>query len=128
MQPCDLREFGLIPEFIGRLPIITSVSPLGKDELLRILTEPCDSLVNQYTGLLAMDGVKLEFTPESLNAVADRAIELETGARGLRNILEEVMRDVMFNAPSMRKPRGREKCVVITEDMVRSYSLGMRVA
>lgn len=128
VQPCDLREFGLIPEFIGRLPIITSVSPLGKDELLRILTEPCDSLVNQYTGLLAMDGVKLEFTPESLNAVADRAIELGTGARGPRNILEEVMRDVMFNAPSMRKPRGREKCVVITEDMVRSYSPGMRVA
>jgi len=119
VQPCDLRDFGLIPEFIGRIPVITNVEPLGKDDLVRILTEPCDSLVAQYTELLAMDDVKLEFTPEALEAVADRAVEMGTGARGLRNILETVMRDIMFDAPSMRKPRGCEKRIVVTADIIK---------
>lgn len=120
VQPCDLRDFGLIPEFIGRLPVITSVEPLQKEDLVRILTEPCDSLVNQYRDLLAMDDATLEFTPEALDAIAGLALEMGTGARGLRNIMETVMRDVMFDVPSMRKPRGGMKKAVVTADMVRS--------
>ena len=117
VQPCDLRDYGLIPEFIGRLPVITSVEPLGKEDLVRILTEPQDALVRQYQDLLEMDGVHLEFTQESLDAIAGRAIELGTGARGLRNIMEMTMRDIMFDAPSMRKPRGGVRKVTVTASL-----------
>lgn len=118
VTPGDLRDFGMIPEFIGRFPVICNVEPLEKKDLVRILTEPEDSLVRQYADLLAFDDVRLEFTQDALELVADLALEMKTGARGLRNIIETVMRDIMFEAPSMRKPRGGEKVVTVTKDMV----------
>ena len=118
MTPGDLRDFGLIPEFIGRFPVICNVEALEKEDLVRILTEPEDSLVRQYKDLLSYDGVRLEFTDEALDCIASLAIEMKTGARGLRNIIETVMRDIMFEAPSMRKPRGGEKIVTVTREMV----------
>ncbi|MCQ2148338.1 MAG: ATP-dependent Clp protease ATP-binding subunit ClpX, partial [Bacteroidales bacterium] len=118
--PEDLRNFGIIPECIGRLPVIANVNPLSKDDLVRILTEPKDSIVSQYTELLSMDDVKLEFEKDALETVAELSMKMGTGARGLRNILESVMRDIMFDAPSMRKPRGGEKKVVVTAEMVKA--------
>ena len=100
VTPEDLHQFGLIPEFIGRLPIISSVSPLDKDSLVRILEEPRNALVKQFRKLFELDGVQLEFTPEAIEAVADKALERGTGARGLRAILEESLLDVMFEVPS----------------------------
>lgn len=118
VQPCDLCSFGLIPEFVGRIPVVTSVEALTRDDLVRILTEPFDSLVSQYTKLLNMDGVALHFTKDALEAAADQAIGMGTGARGLRSIFESVMRDIMFDAPSMKKTRKGEKKVTVTADMV----------
>ncbi|MFT4148318.1 MAG: ATP-dependent Clp protease ATP-binding subunit ClpX [Micrococcaceae bacterium] len=96
----DLSKFGLISEFIGRLPIITSVDELDKEDLLRILKEPKNSLVKQFQKMFDMDGVQLSFTPDALEAIADLAIERETGARGLRSILEDALQDIMFEIPS----------------------------
>lgn len=98
--PEDLMTFGLIPEFIGRLPILTVLNELSADDLVQILTKPKNALVKQYQALLALDGVKLTFESGALKAMANLAIERETGARGLRSIIEEVMRDVMFDIPS----------------------------
>ncbi|MBM7618117.1 ATP-dependent Clp protease ATP-binding subunit ClpX [Weissella uvarum] len=98
--PEDLMSFGLIPEFIGRLPILTALNELSEDDLVRILTEPKNALVKQYQELLRLEGVELEFTPEALQAMAHLAIERETGARGLRSIIEETMRDIMYELPS----------------------------
>lgn len=95
----DLRDFGMIPEFVGRLPIVTYVDPLDTEALTHILTDPKDSLVSQYTELLREDGVKLSFTADALEAIATLATDLGTGARGLRSIMEKTMRDVMFSAP-----------------------------
>jgi len=119
LAPQDLKDYGMIPEFIGRLPVTTYVEPLSKDTLIKILTEPADSLVGQYTRLLEMDGVKLLFTVNALDAIADKAIELGTGARGLRSIMEAVMRDIMFEAPSLRKPRGKEKEILVSSMTVK---------
>lgn len=96
----DLLRFGLIPEFIGRLPILTALEKLTTDDLVRILTEPKNALVKQYQTLLSLDDVKLHFTPQALRAIAEEAITRNTGARGLRSIIEEVMRDIMFDIPS----------------------------
>ncbi len=98
-EPEDLVRFGLIPELVGRLPVLTHLSPLGKDELIRVLSEPKNALLRQYQRLLAMEKVKLEFAPEALEALSARAVERGTGARGLRALLEELMLDVMFEAP-----------------------------
>lgn len=98
--PEDLLRFGLIPEFIGRLPILTALEKLTTDDLVRILTEPKNALVKQYKTLLSLDDVKLYFTPQALRAIAEEAIERNTGARGLRSIIEEVMRDIMYDIPS----------------------------
>ncbi|MCZ2492447.1 ATP-dependent Clp protease ATP-binding subunit ClpX [Dellaglioa carnosa] len=98
--PEDLLKFGLIPEFVGRLPIMTALEELKEDDLVRILTEPKNALVKQYTKLVELDGVTLEFEPEALSRVAELAIKRDTGARGLRSIIEETMRDVMFDIPS----------------------------
>lgn len=98
--PEDLLKFGLIPEFIGRLPILTALEKLTEGDLVRILTEPKNALVKQYAKLMKMDGVKLTFTPAALKEVARLAIERKTGARGLRSIIENTMRDVMFDTPS----------------------------
>ncbi len=100
--PEDLLKFGLIPEFVGRLPVVVTLHSLDKKALISILTEPKNALVKQYQKLLAMDGVELKFTPEALEAIADKAIERKTGARGLRAIVEETMLDVMYDIPSRK--------------------------
>ncbi|MCB0123691.1 MAG: ATP-dependent Clp protease ATP-binding subunit ClpX, partial [Caldilineaceae bacterium] len=98
--PDDLLSFGLIPEFIGRLPIFVSLNALDRRALVRILTEPKNSVVRQFMHLFAMDNVKLEFAPDALDAIATEAFLRRTGARGLRSIVEEALLDVMFEIPS----------------------------
>ena len=110
----DIQKFGLIPEFIGRLPIVAALESLTETDLVHILTQPKNALVKQYQRLLSFDNVELEFEDGALNAIAEKAIQRKTGARGLRSIIEEVMMDVMFEIPSMT---GIQK-VVITEDAV----------
>ena len=114
MLPEDLLKYGLIPEFIGRLPIIATLKDLDKDALIKIATEPKNALVKQYQKLLEMDDVELEFRQDALEAIVDKAIERKTGARGLRSIIEEIMRDIMFEIPSMPNI---SKCI-ITKDTV----------
>lgn len=114
LLPQDLLKFGLIPEFIGRLPIITTLKSLDKQALVSIATEPKNALVKQYKKLLEMDEVELEFNKEALEAIVDKAIALKTGARGLRSIIEEIMRDIMFEIPSNPNI---VKCI-ITKDTV----------
>ncbi|WP_431709468.1 ATP-dependent Clp protease ATP-binding subunit ClpX [Glutamicibacter uratoxydans] len=101
VRPEDLLKFGLIPEFIGRLPVITTVEHLDRDALVRVLTEPKNALVKQYQKMFQMDGVALSFEQPALEAIADLAIERETGARGLRAILEESLASIMFDLPSL---------------------------
>jgi len=98
--PEDLHKFGLIPEFIGRLPVVTTVSPLDQHSLMQILTEPKNALVKQYQRMFELDGVELEFDQGALEAIADLAVLRQTGARGLRAILEEVLGPIMFEVPS----------------------------
>lgn len=100
ITPQDLLKFGLIPEFIGRLPVVAKLDKLDKKTLVKILTEPKNALVKQYQSLLSMDGVKLAFDKEAIEAIADKALERNTGARGLRSIIEETMTDIMFDIPS----------------------------
>lgn len=100
VAPQDLKSFGLIPEIIGRLPILTHLEPLDRDALRRVLVEPKNSIVRQYEKLFDMDGVKLTFTDDALDAIVDKAIEYKLGARGLRSIVETVMMDAMFETPS----------------------------
>ena len=100
LQPEDLLKFGLIPEFIGRLPVIVTLSKLDEDALVKILTEPKNALVRQYAKLLSMDNVELEFTDAALRTIAHKALERKSGARGLRAIIEHVMMDTMFDLPS----------------------------
>ena len=99
VRPEDLVKFGLIPEFIGRLPIVATVSNLDRKSLVKVLTEPKNSLVNQYKRLLEMDSVQLEFTNEALDVIADLALERGTGARGLRAIMEEILVPIMYDIP-----------------------------
>ena len=113
VQPEDLLKYGLIPEFVGRLPVLTTLDELDEKALIRILTEPKNALLKQYEKLLAFDKVKLRFTDNAIVGVARRAFKQKTGARGLRSILEEVMLDVMYEIPSQREIR---ECV-ITEDV-----------
>ena len=114
VMPEDLIKFGLIPEFIGRLPVVASVTNLDKESLVKILSEPKNALVKQYTRLFEMDGVELEFTDEALEAIADQAIHRGTGARGLRAIMEEVLLPVMYDIPS----RDDVARVVVTRETV----------
>ncbi len=114
LQPEDLLKFGLIPEFIGRLPVIVTLSQLDEEALVRILTEPKNALVRQYAKLLSFDDVELEFTPEALTAIAKKALQRKSGARGLRAIIESIMMDTMYELPSMD---GVQK-VIVTEDSV----------
>ena len=100
VRPEDLHKFGLIPEFIGRLPMISTVSPLDRSALVRILVEPRNALTKQFSRLFELDGVQLDFTDDAVKAIADQALERGTGARGLRAILEELLLDVMFDVPS----------------------------
>ena len=101
VQPEDLLKFGLIPEFIGRLPIISSLEDLDEESLVKILQEPKNSLSKQYSKLFEIEGVKLTFTKDALKAVAKKAIVRKTGARGLRSIIEEVLLETMFDLPSI---------------------------
>ena len=114
VMPEDLLKFGLIPEFIGRLPVITTVTPLDREALVSILTAPKNALVKQYQRMFEIDGVELEFSPDALEAVADQAILRGTGARGLRAIMEEVLLPVMFDVPS----RDDVARVVVNRDVV----------
>ena len=100
--PQDLKSFGLIPEIIGRLPVLTYLNPLDREALAKILTEPKNSIVRPYEKLFEMDGIKLTFTPEALEVIVDKAVEYKLGARGLRSIVESVMMDAMFEIPSKK--------------------------
>ena len=100
--PQDLKSFGLIPELVGRLPVLTYLNPLDRDALRRILVEPKNSIVKQYIKLFEMDHITLSFTEEALDFIVDKAVEYKLGARGLRSIVEEVMMDAMFDVPSKR--------------------------
>ena len=113
VQPQDIRSFGLIPELVGRLPVLTHLELLSREALRNILTEPKNAIVSQYKAMLEMDGVELEFEPEALEYIVDKAVEFKLGARGLRSICEEVMKELMYEAPS-----SDEKKVVVT----RSYA------
>ncbi len=115
VQPHDLLKFGIIPELVGRLPVITTLSALGRADLVRILTEPKNALVKQYIKLLDYDDVELEFTPDALDAAADKAMERKIGARGLRAVLEETMTPIMYDVPSDQSIVK----VVITGDAIR---------
>ncbi|MFV2145877.1 ATP-dependent Clp protease ATP-binding subunit ClpX [Isoptericola sp. G70] len=114
VRPEDLHKYGLIPEFIGRLPVIASVSPLDREALVRILTEPRNALVKQYQRMFEIDGVRLEFADDAIDAIAEQALLRGTGARGLRAIMEEVLQQVMFDVPSRDDVEG----VVVTRDVV----------
>ena len=116
LLPQDLLKFGLIPEFVGRLPIIATLRELDKDALIDIMTKPKNALVKQYKKLLSIDGVDLEFTQEALETIVDKAIERKTGARGLRSIMEETMRDVMYEIPSNPKIA---KCTITKETVLK---------
>ena len=100
ITPADIKKFGLIPEIVGRFPILTYLNPLDKGTLRRILTEPKNSLVKQFVKLFDMDGIKLSFEEEVLDFIVDKSIEFRLGARGLRSIVEAVLNDAMFDMPS----------------------------
>ena len=102
VSPQDLKAFGLIPEIIGRLPVLTYLNPLDRTALERILTEPKNSIVKQYQKLFEMDGITLTFSQEALDLMVDKAMEYKLGARGLRSIVEGIMMDAMFEMPSKR--------------------------
>ncbi|KHO61161.1 ATP-dependent protease [Thermoanaerobacter sp. YS13] len=116
IMPQDLLKFGMIPEFIGRVPIVVTLDPLSKNDLVRILTEPKNALTKQYEKLFELDGVKLEFDKKALGLIADMALERKTGARGLRAILEEIMLDVMYEIPSSDNI---EKCIITEETVLK---------
>ena len=116
MLPQDLLKFGLIPEFVGRLPIIATLHELDKEALIKIFTEPKNAIMKQYKKLFEMDNVELVFEEKALEAIVEKAIERNTGARGLRSIVEEIMRDIMYEIPSNDKI---EKCI-ITEETVKN--------
>lgn len=115
LLPQDLLKFGLIPEFVGRLPIIATLRDLDRKALIEIVTKPKNALVKQYKKLFEIDGVELEFKEEALELIVDKAIERKTGARGLRSIIEEIMRDIMYEIPSNPKI---EKCIVTKETVM----------
>ena len=119
VQPEDLRKFGLIPEFIGRLPVVATVEQLDKPALISILTEPKNALVKQYQRMFEIDGFELEFEPAAIEMIADLAVERETGARGLRAILEELLSPIMFELPGSAE----QGLVVITSDNVEHHSI-----
>ncbi len=115
----DLLKYGLIPEFVGRLPVVVSVEPLSKEALIRILTEPKNAIIKQYEKFLSLDKVELVFTPEALEAAAEQSLRLRTGARGLRTIIEETLLDVMYEIPSRADVK---KCVINAETIMHKKS------
>ena len=117
--PEDLIQYGLIPEFIGRLPVVSAIHQLGREELMQILTEPRNALAKQFQRFFQFDGIELVFADEALASVADKALERETGARGLRSIIEEVLLEVQFELPSRRDV---QKCVVTRDTIEKGTS------
>ena len=117
VQPEDLVKFGFIPEFIGRLPVVCSLAELSRGDLVNILTNTKNSLVRQYKKLLSIDGVKLDFTKEAVEAIADKAIEMGTGARALRSIMEKIMLDIMYALPDSQK----KSVLIDAEDVARAF-------
>ena len=114
IRPTDLVKYGLIPEFVGRLPVLATLEDLDEDALVKILTEPKNALTKQYKKLFQMENTKLDFRKEALTAIAKKAIELDTGARGLRSIIEKMLMETMFELPS----QSNIDEVVINEDVV----------
>ena len=121
VQPQDLKSFGLIPEIIGRLPVLTYLNPLDRIALEKILTEPKNSIVKQYQKLFEMDGVELTFTKEALDAMVDKAVEFKLGARGLRSIVENVMMDSMFELPSRKVKKFKVDADYVKKQMDESH-------
>ncbi|MES4786398.1 MAG: ATP-dependent Clp protease ATP-binding subunit ClpX, partial [Nitrospiraceae bacterium] len=113
-QPEDLLKYGLIPEFVGRFPVITTLADLDEAALVRVLTEPKNALLKQYEAMFELENVRLEFTPGAVKAIAHRAAPMKTGARALRAILEEVMLDLMYEVPALKGV----KSVVVTEEVI----------
>ncbi len=111
-HPADLIKYGLIPEFVGRIPVVSSLQELTEDDLVRILTEPKNALVRQYKKMFELDRINLKFTQNALRAIASKALERKTGARGLRNVMETIMLDVMYKLPSMH---GVQECLINKE-------------
>ena len=124
VQPQDLKAFGLIPEIIGRLPVLTYLNPLDRAALEKILTEPKNSIVKQYMKLFEMDGVKLSFAPEALSYIVDKAVEYKLGARGLRSIVEAIMMDAMFEVPSKKLKTFEVTVDYAKEQLEKSVALG----
>ena len=121
VQPQDLKSFGLIPEIIGRLPVLTSLNPLDRTALGKILTEPKNSIIRQYQKLFEMDGVALTFTKDALEAMVDKAVEYKLGARGLRSIVENVMMDAMFDMPSRKIKKFEVTADYVHQQMAKSH-------
>ncbi len=121
VQPHDLKSFGLIPEIIGRLPVLTYLNPLDRIALEKILTEPKNSIVKQYQKLFEMDGVELTFTKEALDVMVDKAVEFKLGARGLRSIVENVMMDSMFELPSRKVKKFKVDADYVRKQMDESH-------
>ena len=119
--PQDLKSFGLIPELIGRLPVLTFLNPLDREALSKILTEPKNSIIRQYQKLFEMDGVKLTFTPEALDALVNEAVEYKLGARGLRSIVESVMMDPMFDLPSRKVKKFEVTAEYVREQLDKTH-------
>jgi len=119
--PQDLKSFGLIPEIIGRLPVLTYLNPLDREALAKILTEPKNSIVKQYEKLFEMDGIKLTFAPEALEVIVDKAVEYKLGARGLRSIVESVMMDTMFEIPSKKVKKFEVTAKYVLQQLEKSH-------
>ena len=114
VEPDDLVKFGIIPEFLGRLPVITALGELSREDLIRVLLEPKNAILRQFEAMFKFEGVKLEFTQEALNAIADQAIKRHTGARGLRSVVEGLLLNTMFDIPSVKDVER----VVVDQDTV----------
>ena len=122
VQPQDLKSFGLIPEIIGRLPILTFLNPLDRPALRRILIEPKNSIIKQYKKLFRMDGIELTFTDEALETIVDKAVAFKLGARGLRSIVESVMMDAMFEIPSKKVDKFEVTAEYVNNQLDKSLS------
>jgi len=122
VQPVDLIKYGLIPEFVGRLPVVSVLRDLDEPALIAVLTQPKNALIRQYQRLFEFENVKLKFTDEALKTIAAQALERKVGARGLRMILEDLMLDLMYHLPSQRKLRE----FVVTEEMVRNHEINFK--
>ena len=118
----DVRDFGFIPELVGRFPIITHVNKLSEDDLVRIIKDPKNSILKQYTALLRLDNTDLEMTDDALKLIAKLALSMDTGARGLRTVFEEIMEDIMYTAQDNAKNSKKQNHVVIDENIVRNES------